>query len=180
MKACSPAPTSCSGRAQTGAKALMAAILYLLGEAHPGVAHTAGIYNCRNQRGGGTLSHHARGSAGDTGFPGVAHPVGSKLARALVACADALGVQRVIWAKQIIDCRAGWRDYFGTNPHWDHVHWELTVAAMTTLTFERAVEILRPHLVPATVPAPAPIPVPPPPQRRASPPEIVAVWQAAA
>ena len=106
---------------------------------HYPTAYNLGIYNNRNVRGGSSLSRHAAGAAGDTGFPfkigGTSW--GWKLANDLIAEHDELGVQQIIYSRKIWrNTRAdeGWRKYTGSADHYEHVHWELTDAAAASLS----------------------------------------------
>lgn len=84
------------------------------------------------------LSFHAEGRAGDAGFPVQrpnGHPDGSALADWLVANANALGVQEVIWAgRRWTTTTRKWQRYTGRSDHFDHVHWSLNRDAARTLT----------------------------------------------
>ena len=116
-----------------GAKALMKVSIEEWG------ATNLGIYNNRSIRGGLSLSKHARGEAGDSGFP---YRVGGtdegwRFANWLLAYHRELGVQQVIYARMIwsnTKDQSGWRYYNGTAAHYEHVHWELTQQAAAELT----------------------------------------------
>jgi hypothetical protein len=93
------------------------------------------IYNCRDVVGGSTLSLHAVGRAIDVFIPtlpgGVANNAkGDQVVAWLVANAQSIGVQAIIWDRTYwrFDGRAP-RCYTGENPHYDHVHVELNLAA---------------------------------------------------
>lgn len=84
-------------------------------------------------------SQHARGAAGDVGFPVLrpnGHPTGHRLANHLVDHYRQLGVQEVIWAgRRWTNIDRSWRTY--DNPrsdHFDHVHYSLTSAASVNLS----------------------------------------------
>lgn len=112
------AGTKCSGKPQPGAVALQAMVL----ARYPGTK-SAGIYNCRPVRGGASLSLHGEGRAVD--IRPVDKAQGDKIAAWLLANADSLNVQEIIWYRRIWTARypsAGWRDYNGVNAHTDHVH----------------------------------------------------------
>ncbi len=117
-----------------GARALMTWALSLTAP----VGTNLGIYNVRAVRGSKTVwSVHAEGRAIDVGFPvqPQGHAEGHRLAGLLVQHHAALGVQQVIWARQIWRNTIGsWRPYNGVSPHLDHVHAELTRAAAAGLT----------------------------------------------
>lgn len=122
----------CASGPQPGAVALMRVILDRF--AH---LNSLGIYNCRQVRGGTTLSLHGEGRAGDTGVPATAaaRAEGSFLAATLVATARQLGVQEVIWWRQRWASNTReWRPYTGVHPHTDHVHWGLCWEAARQLT----------------------------------------------
>lgn len=123
--------TDCLGHAQPGLVALRDA---LLPKFFP--CYDLGIYNCRTTRGGDNLSLHGEGRAWDAGFPGTCHTEGTRLAEFLVANADALGVQRVIWCGKEWGGPGEWfwEPYYGQSQHTDHVHVELNWDAATNLT----------------------------------------------
>lgn len=106
-------------------------------------------------------SQHARGAAGDDGFPVVlpgGHPEGHKLAAWLVEHHVALGIQEVIWAKRRWKNSMGviphgqWPEYHGRSEHLDHVHWAQNDPGAKGLTLE---------MIKAVMPMPAPTPEPP-------------------
>ncbi len=138
-------PTKCLGRARKGTKALRAGVI----EAFPHVGDQ-GIYNCRDVRGGGTLSFHADGRAWDAKCAG---QLNADVAAFLVEHADALGIQEVISRRRRWDSRTRkWVDYHGVDDHTTHVHVSQCIAAANALTIDdvRAV----------TDPTPTPTPVP--------------------
>lgn len=79
-----------------------------------------GIYNCRPP------SEHTEGRALDYGLNANdpnQKAIGDALCLWLVANADALGVQAVIWNRRVWGYgRWYWRHYGGRSPHTDHVH----------------------------------------------------------
>lgn len=83
-------------------------------------------------------SQHARGAAGDVGFPILrpnGHPTGHRLANHLVANHRQLGVQEVIWAgRRWSNQTSAWSSYDGRSDHFDHVHYALTSDASVNLT----------------------------------------------
>lgn len=116
-----------------GAQALMKHTIEEFG------ATNLGIYNNRPVRGGTSLSKHARGEAGDSGFPYTVGGVteGWRLANWLLTFHRELGVQQVIYARKIWSNQRdqeGWRPYTGSAAHYEHVHWELTAQAAAELT----------------------------------------------
>jgi lysophospholipase L1-like esterase len=89
-----------------------------------------GIYNCRNVRGGSSLSLHAEGRAVDWK---VTTANGNALVSRLLASegperwalARRMGAQEVIFNRRIWTAKRageGLRRYTGSNPHTDHVH----------------------------------------------------------
>jgi hypothetical protein len=75
--------------------------------------YTDGIYNCRNARGGSSLSEHAEGRAWDCGCR-VGNPNAQKVADFMVAHADELGLQAVIYNHRVWGYgRWNWRAYSG-------------------------------------------------------------------
>lgn len=104
---------------------------------HP-KARNLGIYNCRNVRGGSSMSCHAEGRALDVGFPmvgGRGSAAGRELVKQLLPRAAALGIQTVIYDRVIYSAKSPkGRRYTGSNPHYDHVHIELTRMAAEKLT----------------------------------------------
>lgn len=124
--------TRCVGSARPGARALMAFLL----ATHP-KASSAGIYSCRNVRGGSSTSCHAEGRALDVHFPGHANPAGAELVQQLRPIAAQLGIQAIIFNRTIWSAKSpgkAGRRYTGANPHYDHVHIELTRSAAEKLT----------------------------------------------
>jgi hypothetical protein len=121
--------TQCTGSATPGARALMAWIL-----ANVKDATNLGIYSCRNVRGGSTTSCHGEGRALDVGMPmarGKGSAAGEMLVALLLEAGPAnLGIQTVIYNRRIYSAKTpGGRPYTGVNPHYDHLHIELTRAA---------------------------------------------------
>lgn len=168
-----PEPARPSGGPQPGTRNLLGWIVSPEGwdaaDAFDDVDPTnLGIYNprdvCGNQwpfwecKG----SQHARGAAGDAGFPVVlpgGHAEGHKLANWLVANHRALGIQEVIWAERRWHNKLGviphsqWPKYIGRSKHYDHVHFAQNDAGAKGLTVA---------MIKAVAPAPAP-PDPTPP-----------------
>lgn len=133
---------------EPGAIALQAAILKQFSP-----AKNLGIYNPRDVCGNPwpkikcSLSTHAEGRAGDSGFPVIrpeGHPVGTILATTLVMHHEALGIQEVIWAGKCWTSKTEkWKPYKGRSDHFDHVHWTLTRASADALTRPQAERILQ-------------------------------------
>lgn len=140
--------TKCSGEAAPGARALMAVIL-----ARWPAASSAGIYSCRSVRGGGSRSIHSEGRALDVHFPGKTNPAGTLLVAALLPVADRLGIQAVIWSRRIWSAKSPTgRHYGGVNPHYDHVHIELTRTSGAKLTKATVVSVLTSASPPTATP----------------------------
>lgn len=121
-----PAGTVCTGGPMPGTVALAE-----LCRARWPELTDLGIYNCRAVRGGSSLSLHGEGRAADLGTPSPqATEQGHECAAWLVANAEALGVQEVIWHRRrwASNTRA-WRSYGGLDPHTSHVHVGLCRAA---------------------------------------------------
>ena len=102
-------------------------------------ATSLGVYHVRDVAGTTTLSKHARGEAGDSGYPYTigGTPEGWRLANWLLLWHAELGVQTVIYARKVwtnLRDADGWRHYGGVSAHWEHVHWELTTQAAAELT----------------------------------------------
>jgi len=119
----------CTGSAQPGTRVLrdtMDAEIPDLGD--------DGIYNCRNTRGGSSLSLHAEGRAWDAHTSYKA--LNLQVAQFCVDAAPMLGVQRVISWDREWDSRPGqrwWSPYHGVDPHHGHDHIELCWAAARDL-----------------------------------------------
>lgn len=125
-----------------------------------------GIYNPRDVCGNiwphweCSGSQHARGAAGDVGFPVTeeGHPEGYKLAGWLVTEHLNLGIQEVIWARRRwSNVTLTWKPYTGRSPHLDHVHWAQSAVAAALLT-TREIEAAATRLTPESPPS-----LPPPP-----------------
>lgn len=109
-----------------------------------------GIYNCRNVRGGASLSDHAEGRAIDLALN--ASDVedlarGWAICRALAAEASQLGVQLLVWARQSWNNqRRAWQPYGGSNPHTDHIHCSLNRWGAANVTTALCDDVLGPYL----------------------------------
>lgn len=108
-------------------------------------ARDSGIFNCRTVRGGTALSKHAKGRAGDTSFAminGKANPQGYNLVAVLLENAWELGLETIIWDKQLWSARWPFgREYtppIGGSTHEDHVHWEQITPYAYSLTLDQA------------------------------------------
>lgn len=155
------AATRCSGSASPGARALMKHVL----DTTPG-ARSLGIYSCRAVRGGGTRSIHSEGRALDVGMPmsgGRGSKAGHALVRALIPVASKLGVQAIIYDRKIWSARSPkGRAYNGVNPHYDHLHIEMTRSAAAKLNLATVRAILgakAPGSKPAQKSSPKKLPV---------------------
>jgi hypothetical protein len=91
-----------------------------------------GIYNNRNVAGTNKKSSHAEGRGLDFHLDANdpdQKALGDELFDAIIRKADKIGVDNVIWNRQIWSVGkrvAGKRKYTGENPHTDHVHVEFT------------------------------------------------------
>jgi hypothetical protein len=143
-----PAQT-CTGGPEPGAKALMA---WFIGAYGALGGKNLGIYVCRPVRGSNsTTSLHGEGRACDFGINPNGAAYGRLLAEQLRLHSAELGIQCIIWDRQIWSGAypdAGWRAYTGTNPHVDHIHLELTRAAAQSLTAEQVQRVLQPSPAP--------------------------------
>lgn len=97
---------------------------------------SAGIFNVRTVRGGTALSLHAEGRAVDfalnAGKPEELK-LGDSLRDLLIKHSDDLGVQEIIWNREIWTCRTlACRPYAGVSPHTDHMHVGLNLLAART------------------------------------------------
>lgn len=126
--------TRCTDGPRPGAKALW----QWVDETWPGLYRFGGIYNCRPVRGGTSRSVHSEGRAVDAMIRpvgGKGDPRGYELLNALASHGKRLGVQCVIWDRQIWTAKSpGGRRYNGQAPHYDHLHIELTRKAGESLT----------------------------------------------
>lgn len=129
-----PATDRDNGGPTPGAVALRDWILANHGD---GTFRSAGIYNYRPVRGATSPSLHGEGRAVDIGVTRSADPAGGRLAAALRADHADIGVQSIIWNRQIWSCHRdweGWRRYSGSDPHTSHLHVELNPEAAAGLT----------------------------------------------
>lgn len=142
--------TRCTGSASAGSRALMKwAMLAGLTDVN------MGIYSCRPIRGGGARSLHSEGRAGDHGVKSLAK--GHRLVQTLRPHARALGIQCMIFDRRIWSAKSPGRNgraYRGVNPHYDHVHIELTRNAAGRLTLATLRSVLEGKSVKVSAPAP--------------------------
>jgi hypothetical protein len=133
-----------------------------------------GGYSCRpNTADNSQMSVHGTGRALDVFIPttgGAAdNTKGDEVANWLIANAQSIGVQLVIWDRSIWNASrpAGskLRGYGGPNPHVDHLHVELNTdgAARRTSWFRGGMTAPTPTPTPTPTPAPMETPPPPPP-----------------
>lgn len=165
----------CSGGATPGAVALGDYLRQHLGHlmnlSVPG--RGVQIYACRNIRGNSSPSVHGEGRAIDifipTGRSGAADNArGDVIAHWLMANAEHIGVQMIIWDRTVWRANGGApraRCYTGTHPHNDHIHIELTRAGAQKQTpfFRSPAQPPAPPAQPDPGPADSPAPAPPPP-----------------
>ena len=97
------------------------------------VTRNLGIYNRRNVAGTHTPSHHAEGRALDIGLNATIRDeklLGDQLYVLLIASANDLGLDEIIWNRQIWSSRRPHlHPYTGHSPHTDHIHVGFTRAA---------------------------------------------------
>jgi hypothetical protein len=112
------------------------------------VAHGFGELGCFNNRPirgtTDTLSVHAEGRAIDL-FPTIGSPTMYVLVSWLTDSAPELGVQLIIYDRQVWTFAQGWRDYTGpAGEHLDHAHIELTRSAAALLDDTAVAAVLDP------------------------------------
>ena len=101
-----------------------------------------GIYNDRNVAGTSKKSSHAEGRALDFHLDATdpsQKALGDRLFDAIIRKAEKIGVDNVIWNREIWSVGkkvAGKRKYNGKNPHTDHVHVEFTRAGSQHVTLD--------------------------------------------
>mgnify|MGYP002631133293 CR=1 FL=1 len=126
------AGSQCSGGATSGARELGSYIKNNFNQINRSVpGGGVQMYNCRQVRGGGSLSVHSVGRALDVFIPtrngGANNQQGDQLSNWLVQNAEHIGVQMIIWDRTIwYPGSRGERCYGGSHPHNDHIHIELT------------------------------------------------------
>ena len=136
------AAAGCGAGPTPGALALQAWLLDTYGRR--GAVTGGGIYNCRRVLGSQSWSLHAEGRALDLMVTPGWVPVGDQVLAQLGQFGLELGLQRIIWWHQVYDHESpGGRDYYGTSPHTDHLHIELTWPAAHSLTVERIAAIIQ-------------------------------------
>lgn len=119
-KTCTSGPTS-------GARGLMS---WFLAKFADDGGLNAGIYNCRDIRGGSTTSLHGEGRAADLAIRPYSAKYGTHLADLLRRYSKELGIQCVIWNRKIWSgLYDEFRPYTGSNAHVDHLHVELSWAS---------------------------------------------------
>lgn len=112
------------------------------------IGWSGGIFNCRTVRGSQQPSIHGEGRAFDLMLPvinGRGNPVGHEIVERLGSDGVRLGIQCVIFDRQIWSSRSPQgRPYTGVHPHYDHLHIELTPAAGRTLKRDQLQATLAP------------------------------------
>ena len=102
-------------------------------------ARNLGIFNARNIAGTNRPSLHAEGRALDIGLrvsDGTEEMIGDELFRAFVDLGSSIGLEEVIWDRQIWSSRRSVvHPYTGANPHTDHVHVGFTRAQSQQIGF---------------------------------------------
>jgi cysteine-rich repeat protein len=103
-----------------------------------------GVYSCRSIAGSSSYSLHSEGRAIDFMIPldgsqayGADNDLGDRVGNWLIENAEVIGIQRVIWDRTIWDGNDPVpKDHCVdiSNPHWDHLHIELTWDAANRLT----------------------------------------------
>lgn len=132
--------TGCVGGPRPGTEALLRALLALWG---PFGAGSSGIYSCRRVSPGGPWSVHAEGRAVDLSCPLPPAALGRTILGALGESASSLGIQRVIYDRQIYDASSpGGEPHTGDDPHVTHLHIEQTRASAEALTYGVALSLL--------------------------------------
>lgn len=124
---------NCSGTYLAGVRTLASR----LKAQFPQISQTQG-YNCRQVRGGSTMSMHGTGRAVDIFFPlsrkAADNTKGDPVANWLVTNSEKIGVQYVIWDRTEWKVGAGASSYGGKHPHHDHIHLELNIAGANKRT----------------------------------------------
>lgn len=124
-----------AGKAQPGARVLMAALLLRW----PKNLRSWGIYSGRNTV-LGNLSAHAEGRALDVGCR---MGPGESLVKHLLALGPAnLGISVIIHNRRIYSAKSPNGRHYSGNPHTDHVHIEMTRKAARNLSLRRAKRVL--------------------------------------
>ena len=154
------AGTQCASGPQPGSVALMDVIITSWDEldmaeaTHDPVTSqddltSYGIFNCRNTRGGSTLSLHAEGRALDikcNAYDSHAKAEGDALREILIEKSHKLGIQLIIFDTKIWSitrASEGLRPHTGSSgPHKDHLHVEQTWHFAKTLTEDACRRIL--------------------------------------
>lgn len=148
-------------------------LLYWFDQESPwrGTCYNLGVCACRGT-GSGATSQHARCRAGDIGIPMLAGgrpnlAVGNAVVMALAANAGRLGVSEIIWNRRRWSARyPQGAAYGGVSPHYDHVHYALSLNATRLLNVPTIRAVMAGTVAPPPPPAPntPPAPQPAPPQ----------------
>lgn len=113
-----------------------------------------GLYVCKIIRGSAaSVSLHGVWRAGDVMCPSQTAETkeGLAIVALLILHAKELQIQRIIHAKKIWDCERGWHDFTGPDPHFNHVHWEVTKYGASLST--KQVQNIFAGSVPPTIPS---------------------------
>jgi hypothetical protein len=121
--------SKCTGGFTQGAASLSELIM----ERYSPPVTSVGGYSCRQNTNDNSVSIHGVGRALDIMIDGTTPKgleTGTRIRNFVINNAEQLGVQVVIWDRHIWSVNEkGWRDYNGPNPHTDHLHVEINVAA---------------------------------------------------
>lgn len=125
-----PADNQCTGGHTPGAESLKQVLL----DAYSPPVTSIGGYSCRdNTADPGSVSIHGVGRALDIMVDSTTpngKETGDKIRNLLINNAENIGIQLVIWDRHIWSVNhKGWRPYTGPNPHIDHLHVEINIAA---------------------------------------------------
>lgn len=125
-----PADNQCTGGFTPGAESLKEIIL----DAYSPPVSSIGGYACRdNTADPGSVSIHGVGRALDIMIDSTTpegKETGDKIRNLLINNAENIGIQLVIWDRHTWSVNhQGWRPYTGPNPHIDHLHVEINIAA---------------------------------------------------
>lgn len=125
-----PADNQCTGDFTPGAASLRKILL----EAYSPPVTSIGGYACRdNTANPGEVSIHGVGRALDIMVDSTTpegKATGDRIRNLLMNNAENIGVQLIIWDRHIWSVNnKGWRDYTVGDPHIDHLHVEINIAA---------------------------------------------------
>lgn len=125
-----PADNQCTAGHTPGAESLKQVLL----DAYSPPVTSIGGYDCRdNTANPGEVSIHGVGRALDIMVDSTTpqgKETGDRIRNLLINNAENVGIQLVIWDRHIWSVNnKGWRPYTGPNPHTDHLHVEINIAA---------------------------------------------------